>query len=324
MSGRLRVIRSLRTLVGRNITGDVVLHPKEELLSEPVDRLEYARSPQCHALLGALWPTGFAVERLAGDRFANGYALIVGREGADWEVVEGRERQHGSGGDAAPRGFQVTGFFDMLANHLRSRSAEVRSLAVMGAMEHWMQFEAAALVDLNRTPLGIDGRKPDGQPRFWVACEPSKVDLWIEGEKRATAVEFKMVHNNKNLRAHVVGLRRDLDPGGAKKTPATSANVSRFGIIASVWVHFVPGYGNRYPVLKERGSRQPVSMREFDARIRSALALEHGGYPKLKIVGGPVEITSLETAHYVDPKFCGVVQLWLVAPTPQRLRAARP
>jgi hypothetical protein len=210
--------------------------------------------------------------------------------------------------------FNTVKFFDALANHLVNRSDDVRALAVMAAMEHWIQFEAAALVDRNRKALGIGGvRNEDGTPAYWVACEPSKVDLWIEGDDEALAIEFKVVHNNKNLYTKVSELRRDL--ATSKAVPNTEVPVRRVGVILSVCVQYMPPYGRRYPVLRASPKDAALADEEFEAEVVKALADSdpwYQGRASLSVVKGPAEIADLRQAHYVDKSKGGAVKLWLV------------
>lgn len=88
------------------------------------------------------------------------------------------------------------------------------SIAVTAAPEHWLSLEAAALLDVNRARFGL--AEPLGErhnvPRWLIAAERRKVDLWIEdqtGEQPPHSVEFKVVHNNKNAYQKIWEIRRD-------------------------------------------------------------------------------------------------------------------
>jgi hypothetical protein len=208
----------------------------------------------------------------------------------------------------------VDKFFDELVQHLRSRSDVVASLAVMGAVEHWIQFEAAALVDRSRSKLGIDGSSGP-TPNWWVACEPRKVDLWIEGPDEAVAIEFKTVHNNKNFYAKVWELRSDLTPS-RKPVPGVATPVRRFGIIVVTCVHYIPSSSGRFVVLRTAPRERPMNKSEIEWELRHALGdLDpwYQGLPAIRVLRGPHPVCDLKLAHYVDPTSESDVALWLVA-----------
>jgi hypothetical protein len=81
-------------------------------------------------------------------------------------------------------------FFDDLCDHLRDRASTVRSLAIMAAMERWVQFEAAALLDIRRACYGLTGGTSE-IPDWWITMESHKVDIWaqndVAGDKQGVA-----------------------------------------------------------------------------------------------------------------------------------------
>ena len=80
----------------------------------------------------------------------------------------------------------VPSFFDFLITHLQQeeRLRMLMSIAVTAAPEHWLSLEAAALLDVNRVRFGLG--EPLGErhnvPRWLIAAERKKVDLWIEDQ----------------------------------------------------------------------------------------------------------------------------------------------
>jgi len=124
----------------------------------------------------------------------------------------------------------VPSFFDFLITHLQQdeRRRMLSSIAVTAAPEHWLSLEASALLDIHRDRFGLGQPLSDRHnvPRWLIAAERKKVDLWIEdqrGELPPHAVEFKVVHNNKNAYQKVWEIRCDLQ----KVIPNTDWNERR-------------------------------------------------------------------------------------------------
>ncbi len=102
----------------------------------------------------------------------------------------------------------------------------VSVLAGGAAFELWLAFEARILVESpqGRKRLGLEGeaKDPSFPERFWTGNEVEKFDLYVgdcdDPEDCALAVEFKLVHNNKNWQSKVDEVWADLfrEPGSAK------------------------------------------------------------------------------------------------------------
>ena len=86
----------------------------------------------------------------------------------------------------------------------------------MAGPEHWLSLEAAAFLDLQREIFGLDEilDKSTNAPRWFISAEHAKVDLFVEDEndsyKTATAIEFKVIHNNQHFYDKIRGIRHDL------------------------------------------------------------------------------------------------------------------
>lgn len=192
-------------------------------------------------------------------------------------------------------------FFADLVDHFQARRDAVRSLAVMLALERWVQMEAAALLDLGRDRYGIGGGTPT-DPDWWVTCEYERVDLWAEGPKDALAIELKAIHNNKNFYVKVAELRNDLTPE-LKSVPTHIGNVSRLGIVVLVYaVYEHKGARDFVPLRSSRGG--PLIRREeFLNELKVSIEDDdpwYGESSRLRLLDLK-EITALEGARYVLP-----------------------
>ena len=114
----------------------------------------------------------------------------------------------------------------------RERSRDLSMLAAGGAFEQWISFEARLVLEKNRNDLGIDDA-------FWTANEYKKVDLgvWEDWTTLHTAIEFKLIHNNKNWRAKVNSLWGDLFPAArsSKDRLGPCLRVSVVGVVGKVY-----------------------------------------------------------------------------------------
>jgi len=105
-----------------------------------------------------------------------------------------------------------------LATEQRLRSA-VDLLASGAAFEAWLAFEARLLAEGARNELGLAEltKDPHGAPvpRYWMANEYCKIDFYI-GDVRdnaaVLALEFKLIHNNKNWKHKSDEVWADLFP----------------------------------------------------------------------------------------------------------------
>jgi len=102
-------------------------------------------------------------------------------------------------------------FCCLLDNHLETRekaNGTVSLLASGGAFEQWLSFESRVVLESHRQLLGLDDE-------VWSANEHHKVDLsvWRGKERRPlAAIEFKLIHNNKNWKAQADRVWEDLFP----------------------------------------------------------------------------------------------------------------
>lgn len=147
----------------------------------------------------------------------------------------------------------------LLQDHLAGQEAArgaVSLLAGGAAFELWLAFETRLILEVNRERLGLDeqcdhnGRRV---PRYWIGNEYHKVDLGITDvwtDEWVAALEFKLIHNNKNWKHQVDGVWRDLfpDPGTPKATLKPS--LGRLAVVGVVGkVYWEPGYPAQKPDL---------------------------------------------------------------------------
>ncbi|WP_032832035.1 hypothetical protein [Pseudomonas sp. GM78] len=198
----------------------------------------------------------------------------------------------------------VPSFFDFLITHLQQeeRRRMLMSIAVTVAPEHWLSLEAAALLDVNRARFGLGEPLDDRHnvPRWLIAAERKKVDLWIEdqtGEQPPHSVEFKVVHNNKNAYQKIWEIRRDLQ----KVIPNTESNdqVIRWGVVLLVFHRFYEDQAGGYAL-----NRQFKDCQEMLQAFEHALQDDeewYEGAPKLELALEPVHLCDMATANYIDP-----------------------
>ncbi len=177
------------------------------------------------------------------------------------------------------------------------------SIAATAAPEHWLSLEAAALLDVNRARFGL-GEPLDERhnvPRWLIAAERKKVDMWIEdqvGEQPPYSVEFKVAHNNKNFYQKIWEIRRDLK----KVIPNVHMNdqVIRWGVVLLVFHQFYKDQRGGYAV-----------NRHFEDCEGMLQAFEHAlhdddgwyeGAPKLELALEPVLLCDMASANYIDPE----------------------
>jgi len=201
----------------------------------------------------------------------------------------------------------VPEYFKFLVEHLQKNRCEViKSLAVVTAPEHWLSLEASALLDINRGEFKLD-KQLDGDgyiPRWLIAAERKKVDLWVEdcedtSVTNAIAIEFKVVHNNKNIYQKVKEIRRDLQ----KKITGIEgkSNIERWGIVLLVYSRFIPGQEGNYSYLSKKGV--PLEYKEFYKVYSEALIDNSERSKGAKPVHNECEpqvICSLDGAPYIE------------------------
>jgi hypothetical protein len=197
----------------------------------------------------------------------------------------------------------VPGFTELLLAHLKKdeRQRILKSIIVSVAPELWLSLESAALLDINREHFGLGGQfdERSNVPRWLIAAERRKVDIWIEdsySEEASTAIEFKVVHNNKNAHSKIREIRKDL----AKQIPHTTPDdhIERWGIVLLTYSRF---YGD------QKGGYTYGNFKSCEAFHH---AFKHGlssgeerykGAPELELVMEPTKVADLEGAHYIEP-----------------------
>lgn len=197
----------------------------------------------------------------------------------------------------------VPSFFDFLVTHLQQeeRRRILASIAVTTAPELWLSLEAAALLDVHRDQfdLGEPLSERPNVPRWLVAAERKKVDIWVEdqlGQQAPHALEFKVVHNNKNAYQKVYEIRSDLE----KVIPNTDWNehANRWGIVLLVFHNFYDDQSGGYA--RHRDFTDCQAMLEA---FKHALQDDDGWYvnaPKLELVVEPTLLFDMSSANYID------------------------
>lgn len=198
----------------------------------------------------------------------------------------------------------VPAFFDYLITHFQQdeRRRMLSSLAVTVAPELWVSLESAALLDINRERFGLGERLGEWSnvPRWLIAAERYKVDLWIQDlreEEPSVSIEFKVVHNNKNAFTKVLEIRRDL----AKTIPRIACNdsVERWGIVMLVFSRFYDGQSGSFVYHPEFHSREDM-LSAFSAALDDEDPW-YGGAPRLELAMEPVLVCETATANFIDP-----------------------
>lgn len=197
----------------------------------------------------------------------------------------------------------VPSFFDGLVAHLQTeeRQRMLSSLAVMVSPELWLSSEAAAFLDTNRPEFDLaeplDSRP--NVPRWLVAAERGKVDLWVADQREqepSIAIEFKVLHNNKNFYTKVWEIRRDLD----KTIPIASADdrIERWGIVMLVFSRFYDDQAGSYRYLSDFKEHK-AQLKAFADGLKDDSPW-YGGVPRLKLMGAPALLCQLEASNYID------------------------
>lgn len=209
--------------------------------------------------------------------------------------------------------FKIHAFFDDLVELLKSRRDDVARIAVMAAFEHWVQFEAAALLVRYRSRYGISGGEPK-EPTWFVSAERSKLDLWITNNTVGHIVEFKAVQNNKNLRAKAREIRNDL---GKKTKPEDyrGKDPKRWAIAILVYARYARGHEGHYVYFG--GGRNPTTRDKTWGRLDEWLADKDPWFEKAVPVRRAARlqvVTSLDGAPYIERGQGSDVSLALVVP----------
>jgi len=160
--------------------------------------------------------------------------------------------------------FQPSGFFDGFRRYLQQdRRNTLRFLAPSVSFEHWIQLEAAAWINENRTTVGLNAEDWD------IIPEHKKCDISLANAIALPNVniEFKMIHNNKDCRNQISDLGRDL--GDEKPLPEglSNANTSRFGVAVLVYLRYNPECADNHSI--RGGKRNPWPPEQFLGFFRS-------------------------------------------------------
>lgn len=220
----------------------------------------------------------------------------------------------------------VPDFTDELLAHLQQddRQRVLKSIIVASAPELWLSLESAALLDIQRDKFGLGGQLDErteyrlhselparsNVPRWLIAAERRKVDIWVEdsyAEKPSTAIEFKVVHNNKNAFHKIWEIRKDLLKPIPRSAP--KERIERWGIVLLTYSRFY------------RDQQGGFTYGKFDSCEDFLHAFKQGlndndewydGAPELELVKGPERVIDLEGAHYIEPEKNAGVYLALV------------
>lgn len=208
----------------------------------------------------------------------------------------------------------VPHFAEHLISHLQQeeRRRMLAALAVTTAPEHWLSLESAALLDIDREKFGLAERLDErpNVPRWLIAAERKKVDLWVEDLKGVlppVSIEFKVVHNNKNAYQKIWEIRRDI----TKTIPNTEHNdsVERWAIAMLVYSRFYEDQSGSYSYgnFADGGA----FLEAFSKGISDSDPW-YQDTPKLESEIGPVQICSLDEANFIEPEHGAGIYLALL------------
>ncbi|KAF0866284.1 hypothetical protein PLD_11375 [Pseudomonas sp. LD120] len=210
--------------------------------------------------------------------------------------------------------------------HLQQEERQriLKSIVVSVAPELWLSLESAALLDINREHFGLGGQLDERDdyrpshisvprcnvPRWLIAAERRKVDIWIEdsyGEEAATAIEFKVVHNNKNAYYKIWEIRKDL----VKQIPRTRPDerIERWGIVLLSYSRFYSDQQGNYSYGKF--DRCQAFLDAFENSLNDNNEW-YADAPELELVMKPTQIANLDGANYIEPGKGSAVYLALV------------
>lgn len=232
----------------------------------------------------------------------------------------------------------VPAFTDFLLAHLQQeeRTRILKSIVVTVAPELWLSLESAALLDIHRDRFGLGGQldehqafKPDctlsdrvNVPRWLIAAERRKVDIWVEDSFRkapSKAIEFKIVHNNKNAYWKIKGIRQDL----VKPIPSTKPTefIERWGIVLLVYSRFYQDQQGGYRYGKFATCEEFLTA--FSQSLSESTPL-YDSAPPLELAMAPTLVTPLCDANYIAPGKGAGVYLALVKPRQTAITSSQP
>jgi hypothetical protein len=209
--------------------------------------------------------------------------------------------------------FRHTAFFNGFSRYLREERADtLRFLAVTASFEHWIQFEAGAWMDANRTAVGLNAET------WSIALEQGKGDILLGNDQGFpnVSIEFKCIHNNKNCQGKVWDLRRDLSE--AKRLPEgySGENTMRFGLAVLIYLRYQRGREGGYQTL---GGvvRDPWSADRFLDYVRAecgSTGTSDEVVPKASLLSEIEQVVSLEGGIGIDSA-CPGSAVWLALTT---------
>ena len=144
------------------------------------------------------------------------------------------------------------------------RRRVVSRIATGAAFEAWLSIETRLAIEENRIELQLDSvieNYGHSHFRFGVDNELAKVDLSIvEYSSKPMdwdwllALEFKLLHNNKNWPKKCVEIFSDIYPGPLSRKVQILPRMGRFafvGVVGKVYLDFVDGYPGQRPDLEQ-------------------------------------------------------------------------
>ncbi|WP_122611331.1 hypothetical protein [Pseudomonas viridiflava] len=231
----------------------------------------------------------------------------------------------------------VPAFTELLLKHLQKEERQriLKSIVVTVAPELWLSLESAALLDIHRDQFGLGGQlddreefKPDwlladrvNVPRWLIAAERRKVDIWVEdsyGEVSSKAIEFKIIHNNKNAYEKIKGIREDM----FKSIPWARQGecIERWGIVLLIYSRFYEDQRGGYTYGKFANREDflsTVSKRLGDSNLENLSDFQ------LELVMSPRLVTDLCDANYIIPNKGAAVYIALIKPKQKNLDFAQ-
>ena len=151
-------------------------------------------------------------------------------------------------------------FDEYLQRQEQEEERKTLSLLVGGAaFEAWLAFETRLITERRRSELGLEAELDDGGnpvPRYMICNERKKVDFSIidlKDSELELALEFKLIHNNKNWKSKAGEVWADVFPGDGNKA-AMRPRSGRYAVVGIVGlVYREPGdsYPGQVSDLKE-------------------------------------------------------------------------
>ncbi|HET9236144.1 MAG TPA: hypothetical protein VFO10_02765 [Oligoflexus sp.] len=144
------------------------------------------------------------------------------------------------------------------------RRKVISRIAAGAAFESWLSIETRLAIEENRVELQLDSiieNHGHSHFRFGVDNELAKVDLGIvEYSSKPMnwdwllALEFKLLHNNKNWPKQCAGIFSDIFPDPSSKKAEIMPRMGRFaivGVVGKVYLEFAGGYPGQRSDLEE-------------------------------------------------------------------------